>query len=138
MVPSAILELSGKMLVNAYKNKEFNKWAKKESLSDALLLAALDEMGRGLVEADLGGNVFKKRVSLGQGKSGGDRTLLAYKKDDRAFFIFGFAKNARANIKDSELRSLKLYAKILLNYSEKELTKAIKEKALIQVGANDG
>ena len=98
MVPSAILELSGKMLVNAYKNKEFNKWAKKESLSDALLLAALDEMGRGLVEADLGGNVFKKRVSLGQGKSGGARTLLAYKKDDRAFFIFGFAKNAKGSI----------------------------------------
>ncbi|MDA0279832.1 MAG: type II toxin-antitoxin system RelE/ParE family toxin [Proteobacteria bacterium] len=126
------------MLVIAYKNKEFSKWAKKEGLSDALLLAALDEVGHGLVEADLGGNVFKKRVSLGHGKSGGARTLLAYKKDDRAFFIFGFAKNARANIKDNELRSLKLYAKILLSYNEKDLTKAIKEKALIQVEANDG
>jgi len=124
--------------VIAYKNKEFSKWAKKEGLSDALLLAALDEVGHGLVEADLGGNVFKKRVSLGHGKSGGARTLLAYKKDDRAFFIFGFAKNARANIKDNELRSLKLYAKILLSYNEKDLTKAIKEKALIQVEANDG
>ncbi|MBL4571671.1 MAG: type II toxin-antitoxin system RelE/ParE family toxin, partial [Gammaproteobacteria bacterium] len=71
----------------AYKNKEFSKWAKKEGLSDALLLAALDEMEHGLVEADLGGNVFKKRVSLGLGKSGGARTLLAYKKGNRAFFI---------------------------------------------------
>lgn len=122
----------------AYKNKEFHRWAKKENLSDALLLAALDEMERGLVEADLGGNVFKKRVSLGQGKSGGARTLLAYKKDDRAFFIFGFAKNTRANIKENELRSLKLYAKLLLGYNKKELTKAIKEKVLIRVEANDG
>ena len=138
MVPSATLPLLGKMLVIAYKNKEFSKWAKKEGLSDALLLAALDEMEHGLVEADLGGNVFKKRVSLGQGKSGGARTLLAYKKGNRAFFIFGFAKNSRANIKDNELRSLKLYAKILLSYNKKELTKAIKEKALIQVEAKDG
>jgi len=126
------------MPVIAYKNKEFHRWAKKENLSDALLLAALDEMERGLVEADLGGNVFKKRVSLGQGKSGGARTLLAYKKDDRAFFIFGFAKNTRANIKENELRSLKLYAKLLLGYNKKELTKAIKEKVLIRVEANDG
>ena len=122
----------------AYKNKEFHKWAKKQGLNDTVLLAALDEMERGLVEADLGGNVFKKRVSLGQGKSGGARTLLAYKKGNRAFFIFGFAKNARANIKENELRSLKLYAKLLLGYNEKELRKAIKEKALIQVEANNG
>ena len=65
------------MFVIAYKNKEFSKWAKKEGLSDALLLAALDEMEHGLVEADLGGNVFKKRVSLGQGKSCGARTFTS-------------------------------------------------------------
>ncbi len=122
----------------AYKNKEFHRWAKKEGLNDTQLLAALDEMERGLVEADLRGNVFKKRVSLGQGNSGGARTLLVYKKGDRSFFIVGFSKNARANIKDNELKSLKLYAKLLLSYDEKELKKAIKEKALIPVEANDG
>ena len=64
------------MLVIVYKNKEFHKWAKKEGLNDAQLLKALDEMERGLVEADLGGNIFKKRVSLGQGKRGGARMLM--------------------------------------------------------------
>jgi len=123
--------------LNAYKNKEFHKWAKKEGLDDAQLLKALDEIERGLVEADLGGNIFKKRVSLGQGKSGGARTLLAYRKGDRAFFIYGFAKNARANIKENELRSLKVYAKLLFGYGEKELKKATEEKALIQVEASD-
>ncbi len=123
--------------MNAYKNKEFHKWAKKEGLDDAQLLKALDEIERGLVEADLGGNIFKKRVSLGQGKSGGARTLLAYRKGDRAFFIYGFAKNARANIKENELRSLKVYAKLLFGYGEKELKKATEEKALIQVEASD-
>ena len=121
-----------------YKNKEFHKWAKKEGLNDAQLLKALDEMERGLVEADLGGNIFKKRVSLGQGKRGGARTLLAYRKSDKAFFIYGFAKNARANIKEIELKSLKIYAKLLLSYDEKELKKAIKEKALIQIEVDNG
>ena len=126
------------MLVIVYKNKEFHKWAKKEGLNDAQLLKALDEMERGLVEADLGGNIFKKRVSLGQGKRGGARTLLAYRKGDKAFFIYGFAKNARANIKDIELKSLKVYTKLLLGFGEKELRKAIKEKALIQIEVNNG
>jgi len=126
------------MLVIVYKNKEFHKWAKKEGLNDAQLLKALDEMERGLVEADLGGNIFKKRVSLGQGKRGGARTLLAYRKSDKAFFIYGFAKNVRANIKEIELKSLKIYAKLLLSYDEKELKKAIKEKALIQIEVDNG
>jgi len=38
----------------------------------------------------------------------------------------------------SDIRVFREYAKILLSYNEKELTKAIKEKALIQVEANDG
>jgi hypothetical protein len=54
------------MPVVSYKNKEFSKWAKKEGLSDALLLAALDEMEHGLVEADLGGNVFKNAFLWGK------------------------------------------------------------------------
>ena len=126
------------MFVIVYKNKEFHKWAKKEDLNDAQLLKALDEIERGLVEADLGGNIFKKRVSLGQGKRGGARTLLAYRKGDKAFFIYGFAKNARTNIKDIELKSLKVYAKLLLGFGEKELRKTIKEKALIQIEVNNG
>ncbi len=81
---------------------------------------------------------MKKRVALaGRGKSGGARTLLAYKVGNKAFFVYGFAKNARANIKDDELKALKLYAQELLGYSDKALTKAIKYGVLIEV-KNDG
>lgn len=63
----------------------------------------------GLVDADLGGHIFKKRVALeGRGKRGSVRTLLAYKVADKAFFVYGFAKNTRANISDRELKALKL------------------------------
>ena len=121
-----------------FKNKAFSKWAAKEGLEDESLRAAVDEMVRGLIDADLGGHVVKKRVALpGRGKSGGVRTLLAYKIGNKAFFVYGFAKNARANISADELKALKFLAKELLNYSDKALTEAIKHGALIEV-ENDG
>ena len=124
--------------MRVFKNKAFSKWAAKEGLGDEALLAAVDEMERGLIDAELGGHVVKKRVALaGRGKSGGVRTLLAYKVGNRAFFVYGFAKNARANISADELKALKHLAKELLEYSDKALTEAIKHGALIEV-ENDG
>jgi hypothetical protein len=82
-----------------FKNKAFTKWAEKEGLNDDALQIAVDEMERGLIDADLGGHLVKKRVAVGgRGKRGGVRTLLAYKSGDKAFFMYGFAKNARANV----------------------------------------
>ena len=120
-----------------FKNKVFNKWAEKEGLSDDTLRVAVDEMERGLIDADLGGHVVKKRVAVGgRGKSSGVRTLLAYKSGDKAFFVYGFAKNARANVSTDELKALKHLAKELMNYSDKTLTKAIQHGALIEVEDN--
>jgi len=120
-----------------FKNKVFNKWAEKEGLSDDTLRVAVDEMERGLIDADLGGHVVKKRVAVGgRGKSSGVRTLLAYKSGDKAFFVYGFAKNARANVSTDELKALKRLAKELMNYSDKTLTKAIQHGALIEVEDN--
>ncbi|MBE0507926.1 MAG: type II toxin-antitoxin system RelE/ParE family toxin [Marinospirillum sp.] len=121
-----------------FKNRVFSKWATKEGLDDSVLQAAVDEMERGLIDADLGGNVVKKRVAIaGQGKSGGVRTLLAYKIGNKAFFVYGFAKNARANISAYELKALKVLAKELLAYSDEALSEAIKHGALAEV-KNDG
>ncbi len=124
--------------MRVFKNKALSKWAVKEGLDDDALLAAVGEMERGLIDADLGGHVVKKRVALaGRGKSGGVRTLLAYKVGNKAFFVYGFAKNSRANVSTDELKALKRLAKELLSYSDKALIEAIKHGALIEVG-NDG
>ena len=121
-----------------FKSRIFSKWAAKEGLDDDALIVAVAEMERGLVDADLGGHVVKKRVAVGgRGKSGGMRTLLAYRVGNKAFFVYGFAKNARANIKEDELKGLKAYAAILLKYSDKELKDAEKTGVLIEV-ENDG
>ena len=45
-----------------YKTKTFNRWMNKTDLTDQALLNAVDEMQRGLVDADLGNNLYKKRV----------------------------------------------------------------------------
>jgi len=121
-----------------FKNTAFTKWAEKEGLNDDALQIAVDEMERGLIDADLGGHVVKKRVAVGdRGKRGGVRTLLAYKSGDKAFFMYGFAKNARANVSTDELKALKHLAKELMNYSDKTLTKAIQHGALIEVEDNE-
>ena len=61
-----------------YKTKTFNRWMNKTDLTDQALLNAVDEMQRGLVDADLGNNLYKKRVALaGSGKCSGARTLVA-------------------------------------------------------------
>ncbi len=57
-----------------YKTRTFSRWAAKALLSDDLLRRAVAEMVNGLVDADLGGGVLKKRVALpGRGKSGSVR-----------------------------------------------------------------
>ena len=120
-----------------YKNKAFSKWASKEGVTDQSLIEAVDEIESGLVDADLGGHVFKKRVAVGgRGKRGGVRTLLAYQKNDAVFFIYGFAKNQRANVLEHELRGLKAYAALLLSYSRKELLQAIDAGVLVEVTQN--
>lgn len=117
-----------------FKNKSFNKWAAKEGLDDKTLRAAVDEMERGLIDVELGGHVVKKRVAVGgRGKSSGLRTLLAYRLADKAFFVYGFAKNTRANISADELKALKHLAKTLLSYTNQILSKAVANGALIEL-----
>jgi len=117
-----------------YKTYHFNRWAGKTSLSDDLLRRAVVEMTNGLIDADLGGGVFKKRIALpGRGKSGSARTLLATNRDDRWIFILGYEKNERANISDKERDALRMIAKDLLGLSAEQLQKMVNEGALLEV-----
>ena len=91
-------------------------------------------MERGLVDADLGGNVYKKRVALpGRGKSGSTRTLIATTREDRWIFMYGFEKNERENITQAELAYLQGIAQIFLTYSSDELQLAIAKGEFLEV-----
>ena len=107
---------------------------RKTELTNIALCEAVAEMVRGLVDADLGGGVVKKRVALpGRGKSGGARTLLATNKGNRWFFVFGFEKNDRANISDQELEALQDLAQDLLARTGAQLDLAVQDSALEEI-----
>lgn len=121
-----------------FKTQLFAKWAQNESLTDQTLVLAITDMNAGLVDASLGGCVYKKRVAKrGHGKSGSYRTLIAFKIKDSAFFMYGFSKNQRENITSRELVALKRYASELLGYNDAQLTITLKNGELIEV-KNDG
>ena len=107
---------------------------RKTELTDAVLCKAVQEMAAGLIDADLGGSVVKKRVGLaGRGKRGGVRTLVATNKGNRWFFVFGFEKNERANISDEELEGLQAIAADLLARTVPQLDEAVADGALQEI-----
>ena len=76
-----------------FKIRTFDRWARKV-VSDLLLCQAASEIEQGLLEADLGGGVCKKRVAVpGRGKSGSARTLVAKKHKNAIFFLAGREKS---------------------------------------------
>ncbi len=124
--------------MRVFKTKWFARWADSEGVLNAALLNAVREMSQGLIDANLGGHVFKKRVGInGRGKRGGLRTLLAFRTDERAFFVFGFAKTERANVSGTGLVALKLLASQLLGYDARTLVQALHAGELIEVESNE-
>ena len=117
-----------------FKHKIFAKWAKDEGINNTTLREAILEVNAGLFEANLGAGLYKKRVARsGQGKRGGYRTLIAFKQDDRAIFIFGFAKNDQENIEEQQLIAYKKLAKTYLSATSLMIIRAIKIGELIEV-----
>lgn len=117
-----------------YKTKEFCSLTKKDRLSDMDLIEACDEIQRGLVDADLGGALYKKRVATeGKGKSGGYRTIIGAVIGEKYFFLYAFAKNKRANITKKEQMALRELAQIFISFSQVELENLIAAQELIKV-----
>src|SRR5215470_10786157 len=112
--------------MRAYKIKGFARFQRRERIVDTALVEAILAAERGLVDADLGGGLIKQRIARpGQGKSGGFRTVIAYRRSQRAVFLFGFAKNERANIGDDELEEWRKIGQLYLALDEQRVEAAI-------------
>ena len=108
------------------KTKTFSRWLIKNNLNSRHLIEAVEEMERGLIDADLGCNVYKKRVKLiGMGKRGGARIIVATKLLKQWYLMFVFAKNEKSNISNDELLFFQETAKRLLHLSDREIDSAI-------------
>jgi hypothetical protein len=109
-----------------FKNAWFERFARKQRISDRALRDAVMRAERGLIDADLGGGVIKQRIAReGQGKSGGLRAILMYRTSVRAFFVYGFAKQDLGNIDSDELAQFKKAAIHVLGLTDERLVELI-------------
>lgn len=112
--------------MRVFKNAWFDRFARKQGLSDKALWEAVEHAERGLIDADLGACVIKQRVARpGHGKSGGFRTIILYRAAERAFFVYGFAKSDRSNLSRDEETQFRKAAGHVLGLSDEQLAALI-------------
>lgn len=120
--------------MRAFKTRIFDRWAGKVGVTDSALLKAVADIECGLIDADLGGSLFKQRVALpGRGKSGSTRTLLATRLAGTLYFLYGFEKSDRDNITQRERGIYQSLACSLLALTSSQIQTALKANELIEV-----
>ncbi len=124
--------------MQTFKTKAFARFADRMGLDDAALCDAVQRAERGLVAADLGGGVIKQRIGRkGAGRSGGFRTIILFRRSQLAFFVHGFAKSQRTNLRQDELRAFRLLARQYLTLDPVGLEAVEAVGAIIEVKCNE-
>ena len=124
--------------VRVFKTKWFARFARKERISDRRLGEAVRRAEQGLIDADLGGGVIKQRIARpGAGRSGGYRALIAYRRETKAVFLYGFAKSERDNVEDDELDTARDIAKGWLEAGPKQIAQALAQGIIEEVDYED-
>ncbi len=120
-----------------FKTRDFARFARKEDIADALLCDAIARAERGLVDAALGGGIIKQRVPRkGRGRSGGFRTLIAYRQSQRAVFLHGFSKNTQGNLEENEIEALKTAATAIFKLDAATINKALTDGKWLEVNCD--
>ncbi len=124
--------------MRVFKTKWFARFARREEISDKRLSEAVREAEDGLHDGDLGGGLIKKRVArAGEGKRGSHRTIIVYRTEIRAVFVYGFPKSAKANLSSLELDGYQKLARIYLSFGDAEMSKALSAGELEEVSFDD-
>lgn len=117
-----------------FRNAWFERFARRQQITDAMLLEAVARAGRDQIDADLGAGVLKQRLARqGQGRSGGYRTIILYRAAERAVFVYGFAKSDRSNLDQDELVQFRKAASHVLALSEAQLTDLVNQGLFSEV-----
>jgi hypothetical protein len=122
-----------------YKTRPFARFARKARIPDVDLWKAARLANDGLIDADLGGGVIKQRIARrGEGKSGGSRSIILYKKDNRAIYVHGFEKKDVSNIGSKDLDAFRKLAGVYLGYTGVELAQRVADGTLLKVEEPEG
>ena len=110
-----------------FKSAWFAKAAKKARIEDDELIKAIAQVMAGQAD-DLGGGVYKKRLSNNQ-----HRSIVLARGGDWWVYEFLFAKQDRANISDDQLKRLRLVAQGYAKLSAKEVGSLVANKDWIEI-----
>lgn len=117
-----------------FKTKWFDRFARKNSIDDSVLIETVERVENGLIDADLGSGVIKQRIARkGQGKSKGYRSIIIINYGEIAFFVFGFSKNERDNLRQDEVEEYRELARDLLLIPEKGLSEGLAEGDFVEI-----
>jgi hypothetical protein len=123
--------------LRVFKNAWFGRFARKENISAQVLWDAVERAEKGLVDADLGGGVIKQRIARpGESKSKGYRSIVLYRKGDKAIFVYGFPKSELGNIRDDEQEQFKKAAKSIFALSDEQIRQLIENGQFEEVNKN--
>jgi len=121
-------------LSRIFKTKPFARFAYREGIDDPALCEAIERAEKGLIDAELGGGVIKQRIARkGQGRSGGFRSIVLFRNGERSFFVYGFAKSSRDNIRKNELKAFRILAGELLELNDAALKSAMTNETIMEV-----
>lgn len=122
------------MTMRILMTSRFRQFIRKERISNKQLCQLATEVQSGLIDADLGAGLYKKRMArVGGGKSGGYRTLLAFAVGSRLIFLIGFAKKDMDNISFRNLQQLKALARELLIVPDDAINRMLDDAKLWKV-----
>lgn len=117
----------------------FRKWLKKVKIEKGDLILSAKTLNKNSESAvSLGAGLYKFRIRRKyQGKSGGYRTLLIFKKEELALYVYGFSKNEKDNLEQDELKLFKKLSKDILLMNDQEINNQIKSGSFIDLEVNN-
>jgi hypothetical protein len=119
--------MSEPTLPRAFKSAWFSKAARKAKISDAILCKAIAQVIAGQAD-DLGGGVYKKRLSNNQ-----YRSIILARGGDFWIYEFLFAKQDKANLEDFELMRFLKLAKLYQAMSAEDIAPLLGDESLIEI-----
>lgn len=110
-----------------FKTAWFSKVARKAHITDDELCSAIRQVMRGQAD-DLGGGVFKKRLSKNM-----YRSIVLAKGRQYWVYVYLFAKQDRANIENDELVDFRALAELYARKTAADIAKEVQFKELMEI-----
>lgn len=110
-----------------FKTAWFSKVARKAHIADDELCSAIRQVMRGQAD-DLGGGVFKKRLSKNM-----YRSIVLARGRQYWVYVYLFAKQDRANIEDDELIDFRALAELYARKTAADIAKEVQLKEPVEI-----